>query len=55
MCSAFIAASDSALSFRGGQDNNADKQCRMSRSFGVAPLIVGCDELDGSLFFFGNI
>lgn len=46
------AVCDLALSFGEGSDGNSKK--RMSRPFGVALLLAGYDELDGSQLFFSD-
>jgi len=46
------AVCDLALSFGEGRDGDSDK--RMSRPFGVALLLAGCDEMDGPQLFFSD-
>jgi 20S proteasome subunit alpha 5 len=46
------AVCDLALSFGEGSDGDSKK--RMSRPFGVALLLAGYDELDGSQLFFSD-
>lgn len=46
------AVCDLALSFGEGRDGDAEK--RMSRPFGVALLIAGCDDLNGPQLFFSD-
>lgn len=41
-----------ALSFGEGQDGDSSK--RMSRPFGVALLLAGCDTLDGPQLYFSD-
>ena len=47
------AVCDLALSFGEGDDGDQNKK-RMSRPFGVALLLAGYDELDGSQLFFSD-
>lgn len=46
------AVCDLALSFGEGQDGDSEK--RMSRPFGVALLLAGCDEMEGPQLFFSD-
>jgi len=46
------AVCDLALSFGEGRDGDSKK--RMSRPFGVALLLAGCDDLEGPQLFFSD-